>query len=163
MSARDDFLPRFLAAQPSLHAFVHAACGDWHAAEDVAQETALAAWRDVERYDASRPFAAWLIGIARHKLADRARRHRLAPLPDDACELLGAAALADAGGDARRARLRACLDRLAPPARELVALRYEHDLDVAGIAARLGRSFEAVKKALVRARAALADCAGAAT
>ena len=57
---------------------------DEDTAADLMQETFLAAWRQQQRFEgASRPLT-WLIGIARHKLADETRRRereRARPVP----------------------------------------------------------------------------------
>lgn len=44
------------------------------AAEDLVQETLLAAWRDRSRFDGRSTRRTWLIGILRHKIADYGRR-----------------------------------------------------------------------------------------
>lgn len=43
-------------------------------AQDVVQETFVAAWRALHRYDPSRPMEAWLRTIALNKVRDRSRR-----------------------------------------------------------------------------------------
>ncbi|GGE39144.1 RNA polymerase sigma factor RpoE [Marinicauda pacifica] len=43
-------------------------------ANDVAQDTFVAVYRNLHRYDPSRPFQTWLFAIARNKLRDHFRR-----------------------------------------------------------------------------------------
>lgn len=53
-------------------------------AEDLVQETLLAAWRGRARFDHRSAFRTWLIGILKTRIADfyrRAGRERLTPLP----------------------------------------------------------------------------------
>jgi RNA polymerase sigma-70 factor (ECF subfamily) len=99
--------------------------------------------------------AAWLVGVARHKLADHWRR--------TAREQRGLAAVAllaedaddpwDEHLDAQVAH--AALARLPGPQRAALTLRYLDGLPVAEVAACLGRSEHATETLLVRARAAL--------
>jgi RNA polymerase sigma-70 factor (ECF subfamily) len=46
-------------------------------AEDVAQETFLRAYRNLHRYDPTRPFATWLLAIAAHRCIDHLRKRQL--------------------------------------------------------------------------------------
>lgn len=52
----------------ALLAFVRACVYDRGAAEDLVQETFLAAWEHLDEYDEDSPFARWLRGIARNKI-----------------------------------------------------------------------------------------------
>ena len=58
---------------------------DEEAAADILQDTFIAAWRGAARFQGMARPLTWLIGIARHKLADAVRtreRTRAAPLED---------------------------------------------------------------------------------
>jgi RNA polymerase sigma-70 factor (ECF subfamily) len=96
----------------------------------------------------------WLIGVARHKLADHWRRvareerglrlvHDSEPDVDDPW---------DEQLDALRARQ--VLDSLGPHHRAALTLRYVDGLGVPEVAGHLGRSVHATEALLVRARAA---------
>ena len=75
----DDVLPYLRA-----YAYRHLSRGD--AAEDLVQEILLTVHRIRQTYDPARPFAPWLIVIAKRRLIDHLRRRRLYP---DAVEDLG--------------------------------------------------------------------------
>ncbi|WP_443033386.1 RNA polymerase sigma factor [Streptomyces sp. ACA25] len=65
-----------------VHSLAYRALGDEREAEDITQQVFLAAWRGRQGYRPERgPFAGWLVGITRRKIADalaaRARRREL--------------------------------------------------------------------------------------
>src|SRR5512138_3368354 len=61
--------------QSSICALTYAACGDVHQSEDLAQETFLAAWRNLGELKDASMLRAWLRGIARN-IVNNARRKR---------------------------------------------------------------------------------------
>jgi RNA polymerase sigma-70 factor (ECF subfamily) len=73
-----------LAEQRTLlfrYALLH--CRDSQLADDVVQETLLAALQSTAAYEGKAELRTWLIGILKHKIADHWRRSaREAPLPD---------------------------------------------------------------------------------
>lgn len=89
--------------------------GDAKAAEDVAQETFIRAWRHASSYDARRgAVAGWLLTIARNLALDRARLNRARPIePDILASLLegahNGARIDGAARIAERERLRELL------------------------------------------------------
>jgi RNA polymerase sigma-70 factor, ECF subfamily len=133
--------------------------GQYHAADDVAQEVCIAVLAALPRYrDMGRPFASFVFGIASHKVADavRSATRSAVPtedLPDGPDEHPGPEEMAMAFIDAQRAR--ELLARLPGHLRELLILRV-----VAGMSAEetgnvLGMSAGAVRVAQHRALARL--------
>jgi RNA polymerase sigma factor (sigma-70 family) len=102
--------------------------GDPGAAEDVAQEAFVRAWRHAATYDARRgAVASWLLTIARNLALDRARLTGSHPVDPDflASQLdrrAGAAAIDIASGVAERDRLRGLLAGLPPQQRRAIVL-----------------------------------------
>jgi RNA polymerase sigma-70 factor (ECF subfamily) len=155
-----DYLKRFMSAQPALRAYVLSVVRDFHVAEDVVQQVALAAWERFEQYDAKRPFEAWVMGIARNKCTDAFRdRGRTPVLPDDVLtQLMEDAAVVASEVTERQKALAECLGRLSRNARSVIRMRFAQNLGADEIAERLRRSVAAVRKALTRARAFLVQC-----
>lgn len=80
------FIRRF---QGRLYGLALTILGDRHAAEDVAQETFLRAWRNAGAYDPRRgAVATWLLTIARNVAIDTARIRRSEPMDPEALLLL---------------------------------------------------------------------------
>lgn len=57
-----------------LYRFIRRYVGDRDEAYDVLQESFLAAWNALDRYDADKPFSAWIYRIALNKCRDWSRR-----------------------------------------------------------------------------------------
>jgi RNA polymerase sigma-70 factor (ECF subfamily) len=158
----EEFLKRYLQAQPSIRAYVLSIVRDFHVTEDVLQEVAVAAWEKYDRYDPARPFVAWVLGVAHHKCIDtlRARKPRVL-LPDDLADRLAqdAARLSEEAAERRKA-LASCMAQLTETVQSVVRLRFDENLDTHEIARREGKSLAAVSKMLTRARAFLIRCTG---
>jgi RNA polymerase sigma-70 factor (ECF subfamily) len=132
--------------------------GNVPAAEDVTSETFLAAVRQIGALSPEGgSVGGWLLGIARHKVADvrrrRGRERTVAmetPL-DPPCPSAedGPAALESAE---TRASVRRVMDSLADDERLALEWKYLDDLSVREIAVRLRRTEKAVEAVLYRAR-----------
>jgi RNA polymerase sigma-70 factor (ECF subfamily) len=137
-----------------VYAFVAYRIGAGHDAEDVTGEVFERALRYRKGYDESRGSPlAWLIGIARNTLADRALKgvETVAEVPD-------LPAPGELEHDAvERLSLAAALDRLSDRDRELIAMRYGADLKASQMAEVLGTSTNGVEVALHRALRRLRD------
>jgi RNA polymerase sigma-70 factor (ECF subfamily) len=144
--------------------------GRYTTADDVAQEVCLGVLRGLPRFrDQGRPFAAFVYGIAAHKIADAHRsaiRH-LTVLPAD----VGADRSTDrpdpAPGPEQQAiirdlgrRLSRLLHHLSDQHREILVLRVAVGLSAEEVGATLGMSAGAVRVAQSRALARLRTVAG---
>jgi RNA polymerase sigma-70 factor, ECF subfamily len=133
--------------------------GHYHVADDVAQEVCLAVLSALPRYrDMGRPFAAFVFGIASHKVADAMRNAaRLAipteDLPDGPDNGPGPEETVVAFIEAERAR--ALLARLPENQRELLVLRVVTGMSAEETGHALGMSPGAVRVAQHRALARL--------
>ena len=148
-------------ALPHIYGYLLSRCGRAALAEDLTAETLLAAVDAVRRDDPPPISVAWLVGVARHKLADHWRRQAREDRGLVALEGTGVnhADPWDVQLDALRAR--ATLERLSPLYRAALTLRYVDDLPVADVAALIDRSLHATEGLLVRARAAFRRAYGA--
>ncbi|GAB3448431.1 RNA polymerase sigma factor [Actinophytocola sediminis] len=140
-------------ALPRVYGYLLARGGQAPLAEDLTAATFLAAVAAV-RAPKVRPSVPWLLGLARHTLADHWRRAeraehglrlldgRTPPEPDPWDRIL----------DASRAR--EVLDGLGAQHRTALILRYLDGLAVSEVAKSLDRTVHATESLLARARAA---------
>jgi len=156
-----EFTEYWMRSRHVAGSFVRSMVRDEHAAEDVLQRVAIAAATHFEQYDRDRPFAGWLIGIAKQQVALHYREHgRDRHTFDDA--LVGQLAdahveVADELAD-RATALNVCLGKLNGRGREIIDLRYEQNLKPAKIADRVGTTPTAITSLLHRLREKLREC-----
>jgi RNA polymerase sigma-70 factor (ECF subfamily) len=139
-----------------------AALRDRESTADLVQQIFVEAYFSLERYRRGTDFRAWLRGIARNQVREHLRKHsRHARLLETYRGQLEERTRGDSDGDldpALESAHRKCRELLPEPSAKLLSLRYEHDLSHHDIAARLGRSMEAVKQLLYRVHILLRDC-----
>lgn len=148
-----------------LTAYLRSAVADPGAVDDLWQETMLTAWRRWSDYDRSRPFGAWLRGIARNNVLAWRRSRARQDVPTDVSELdyldnvfTRIHQQDGATFEEQMSTLRSCVQSLPDRYRHVVELRYEESLMPSAIAERQARKLETIKKQLQRARALLFDC-----
>jgi len=158
-SAHAEFTRHWTATLPKIAAFVGSMVHDRCDRDDVLQDCAVAAMTSYERYDPSRPFAAWATGVARNQIRLYLRRKSKDPhiFDDDALDAL-VHAFSSTRRDERLDHLEHCVEKLEGRARTLCEYRYGRNLKPAAIADALGMSPNAVAKALQRIREDLREC-----
>lgn len=152
--AGEGLLALYDRALPEVYGYLLHRCGDVPLAEDLTAETFLAAVDATRGPAGVEPTVAWLIGTARHKLADHWRwkareQRRLQAVAAEPVE-------SDDPWDARLDVLRAreVLAQLGDHHRAALVLRYVDGLPVPQVAEVMGRSVHATEALLVRARRA---------
>ena len=154
MGAPRTLLALYDEALPVVFGYFARRCGDRGTAEDLTSDTFLAAMDAARKADPPPIGVPWLLGVARHKLADHYRRRSdrfttpVAELPEPVGEIDGWDAELD------RIVAEAVMARLSEPHRAVLALRYMDDRSVPECAEVLGRTVHATEALLVRARRA---------
>lgn len=140
---------------PVVHGFVWArVAGDRQVAEDLLQETILAAMRSADTFRAESSVSTWMCGIARHLVA----RHWETERRDDLARsrLRAVADEQDVADEieqvAQREEVARALGRLPALQRQVLALKYLDGLSVQEIASQVGRSRVQVQSLLQRGR-----------
>jgi RNA polymerase sigma factor (sigma-70 family) len=131
-----------------VYSFVAYRLGEGHDAEDVTSETFARAvrYRDSYQRGKGEPIA-WLIGIARHAIADHVGQAVEIPIP----EAVGESPVEPEETWVQALDLRRAVSALEPRDRELIGLRYGADLSARQIADLLEMRTNTVEVALHRA------------
>ncbi|MDY6997794.1 MAG: sigma-70 family RNA polymerase sigma factor [Actinomycetota bacterium] len=155
----DDHGPRALLslydeALPVVYGYFVRRCGDRGTAEDLTSETFLAAMDAARKPTPPSITVPWLVGVARHKLADHYRsRHNRHWVPvADPAEQTEPTDTWEAHVD--RIVAEQVLAGMSEQHRTVLALRYMDDCSVPECAELIGRTVQATEALLVRARRA---------
>ncbi|MCE7796275.1 sigma-70 family RNA polymerase sigma factor [Sphingobium sufflavum] len=163
-AGRDDACRLLLGRhRDAVYRFVRAQIDDADAALDLTQESFIAAFAHMARYDSARPFRFWIMRIALNKCRDWRRRRAVRHFFTRARPMEEGLAVADsapgpdaevAGRQALRAARRA-IDALPEGLRSVLLLRTIEGMAQGDVATLLGISEKAVETRLYRARAKL--------
>lgn len=160
---REAFDELVVRHQAAVFRFARAATDGPAAAEDVLQETFIAAWRAAGTFQGRSAVRTWLLTIARNQAWHHRERAGRIPVDDVPLPELGeAAGWGDESPEVgvlrsqRRGRLARALEALEPDDREILVLRELEELTGEETAAALGIGLAAMKSRLHRARLRLA-------
>ena len=138
---------------PRAHRAAYLITHDVQGAEDIAQESFLAAIRALDRFDRRRPFGPWLQKIVVNRAIDWARARRLR----SEVELSEAVAAPEHRPSGLGDETLAALARLQPEHRAVVVMRYLLEFTPGEIATELGLPRGTVNSRLRRGLDTLAD------
>jgi RNA polymerase sigma-70 factor (ECF subfamily) len=132
-------------------------------ADDILQEVSLVLWDKSDENNPPGDFAAWGCRIAYFKVLDflKKRRRSHVQFSQELLKRIGESAVDHADSlqlDDRRAALERCIEKLRPQDRKLLGQRFVEGATTQSTAAQLGRSVDAVYKALSKIRQTLFDC-----
>jgi RNA polymerase sigma-70 factor (ECF subfamily) len=154
--------------QAIVRAFLGRFVRDRDMAENLAQETFLAAYRTLGTYRGEAPLRQWLLGIARHQalmyLRGEGRRpaQSLESLEGNLAQTMALRLQSESGNlsgqEERVAALKSCMESLAPASREMVREFYFRGQNASEIARATGKKEGAVWMSLLRIRQALRHC-----
>ena len=144
--------------QQAVRAFLRRTCGDWALADDLAQETFLAAWSRIGRLQAGATVRAWLCGIGYNKHLTALRGAARSRAREASWEAEKPPAPAGMAED--RLALEAAMADLPPDQRACVALCLAADFSHAEAADALGLPLGTVKSHVSRGRVRLLQALG---
>lgn len=150
----------------AVYNFAFSLTHDAQAAEDIAQESFIKAWKNIRRFIPTKNFQTWVFSIARNTAIDWLRKKRetaFSAFENDTGENPLVAALTDTSAlpdellekaeDARY--VERLLSELDPLYRDVLTLRYESNLTFAEIGEMLRKPLHTVKSQHRRALASL--------
>jgi RNA polymerase sigma-70 factor (ECF subfamily) len=145
---------------PALLSYLRLFTADRGLAEEIVQDTFLAAWRGAADIAGRASVRACLFAIARRRAADALRRPRLRAVPEDAAGLAELPAAEPGPEDlalaaATRQELAAALAHLSPIHREALELTFHHGLSYPELSEVLGIPIGTVKSRLSYAKRVL--------
>lgn len=148
----------------SLYTLFRRCLGNAESARDLLQDTLLEAWKNLARYDSSRPFGAWIFRIGHNRMRNYLRRQRLenrtiVPLAWEPLSEVPAPAQ-HALERERQEQLERALVQLPLRQRLAVLLRYQEQLSCREIGDILEMTPNAVSIQLHQARRTLKKCLG---
>ncbi len=146
--------PLFEMYVEQIFAYARHILGNREDAEEVTADAFIRALEKVSSFRGECPFRGWLFGITRNLCYDRLRQPKLQLLDPDAADRQS-----DRGRDARRMEtttaVRTALDSLSEDHRMALMLCDIEQWDALEVAEMLGKSLQATKSLLYRARRAL--------
>ena len=143
-------------------AYVFSLVSNFADAEDLVQELRLRLWDQFDEYDPNKDFGAWGRTVARYLVMahwekqGRLKRNMKSPAFIDAVSRTY-----ETNSEALQQRsqaLRHCVDKLPKKSRDLLLQLYQGKESMRQIAAAMGRSYDATRKAVQRIRLSVQEC-----
>lgn len=157
----EQFVRLLGAHEQQLLAYVLAMVPDWHAAQDIAQATRVKLWRQFDEFDTTKSFGAWSRAIAHYEILHyrNLQSREKMQFNDQLLALIeDEASRAADQTDARHSALLRCVESLSEIQQRLVMGCYLGDKTPRQVAEEEGRTYEAVRKSLLRIRQSLHRC-----
>ncbi len=150
-------------AQFTLFSYICALTAHSQDARDILQETNLKICRQAEMYDPSRPFIKWAKTVAFYEVMTyrKKRQRNWLVFEDDVLDAVVEQVEEESEAletERNFKLLEGCIEKLPAVLREVVEARYRDGGSLSVVAQLFGRSTNAVKLLLIRARRALFDC-----
>ncbi len=157
----EQFAALWTASQSTILAFVRSLIPDLYQSDEVLQRVAVALVRNFDRYDTSRPFGPWAIGVAKYEVLyfrrERATdRHLFSEALID--QIASRYEQLTTEVDPIRKALEHCVDELQGRSKQVIELRYRDGMKSNAIAKKIKSTSGAVRMLLSRVRAILQRC-----
>ncbi|SHI65312.1 RNA polymerase sigma-70 factor, ECF subfamily [Rubritalea squalenifaciens DSM 18772] len=145
--------------QSWLRGWLRGQLSDWSAADDLAQDTFVTAFRQIRQFRGEGSFPAWLRGIAHNHLRNFIRKKRELLMDGETdLEVLLHEVNEEETEHVALDALKDCLDKVEGGAKNLLELRYVHGHTVREISATTGKGYSALTMKLHRLRDSLREC-----
>ena len=154
-----EFVHLLLAHEPRVRSFLRRLLPTGNDVDEVLQEASLIAWRKFSDFERGTAFGGWFLTIARFEALKYRRRMAKSPLifADDVWELLADEGL-ERTDTSFQQHLDGCLAKLRAEQRTLILHLHQPGVVIRDVAARSGKSEQALYKVVQRLRESLLDC-----
>lgn len=150
---------------PGIRAYLAAHLNDSHTVDDLAQETFVAAYESLGRFETGADLSNWLRGIAQKKLLGELRRQYkgrsvLADMKVDLIRDISTDVIRTSSEDSSGTikKLQECLGKLPERTKSVLLARYFDRETVTAVAGRMETSVTAISALLFRGRKQLQVC-----
>ncbi|MCM8527838.1 MAG: sigma-70 family RNA polymerase sigma factor [Lentisphaeraceae bacterium] len=158
---KDQLLSEVLHYKDRIWSYIFSIVRDYHLSEDVLQEVCLFLVNSSEKYDTSRAFLPWALGIARNKSYEAIRKNqRQGTLLEDSIlkKLQETITNINREENVRLEALQKCLNEISEENRDIMTMKYVQRFSADKIAKLINRSRTATFSLLQRVRTSLAGC-----
>jgi RNA polymerase sigma-70 factor (ECF subfamily) len=158
-----DLFVRLLAKhQGQIYSYILSIVGNYHDSDDILQETASKLWVLFDRYEPGTDFLKWSLSVAFYRVLEYRKKAKLRSkilYSDDFFRQISELAPVHLSRTQEYLeKLKDCMERLQPSDAALIKLRYNQDLPVKEIAARIRKSVRNVYFSLSRIQHLLLKC-----
>jgi RNA polymerase sigma-70 factor (ECF subfamily) len=155
-----DVAKYFAVQQPKLRAFIRSIVFNPSDVDDILQDVAVTAIQNSERYDATRPVNAWVMGIARNRVLKYLEKRRTQSIcfSPELVEALVSSTACDESSENALESLQNCLSKLDAEKRSLIVRRHQPGVTSRALAQEIGYTDSRMSRLLNSVYAALMRC-----
>jgi RNA polymerase sigma-70 factor (ECF subfamily) len=156
-----EFLRLFVTHESKIRGYILCMVNHWADADDILQEAVIIMMKKFQGFDSAERFLKWALRVARFEALNHMQKRGnhlplFSPAVLEAIEEKAAREIQ--AQDSRREALQGCIRKLMGRDQELLRLRYEVGATTQSVAETVGRSVDAVYKALNRIHHQLLTC-----
>lgn len=147
--------------ESKIRGYILCMVNNWADADDILQEAVIVMMKKFQGFDSAERFLNWALRVARFEVLNHVQKrgNHLPLFSPDVLEAIEERAAHEIQvQDSRREALQGCIGKLRERDQELLRLRYEVDATTQAVAEAVGRSTDAVYKALNRIHHQLLMC-----
>ena len=151
----------YMTHESKIRGYVLCKVNNWTDTDDIMQEAVLVLMKKFQAFDSAQGFLNWALRVAQFEVLNHSQKKKnhlplFSPAVQDRIDKLAAREVLQQ--DVRREALKKCITKLRKQDQELLRLRYELDATTKRVAQAVGRSTDAVYKALNRIQHQLLLC-----
>jgi RNA polymerase sigma-70 factor (ECF subfamily) len=157
----DEFMRLYLAHEYRIRGYIRCLVKHYADVDDVLQNAAVVMWKKYRSLESHDQFLRWALAIARFEVLkhfEKKRNHLQMFSPELFSAIEENTANIVQNQDRRREALQECIESLRQQDKELLRLRYQIHSTTRNVAQTLGRSIDAIYKALNRIHQKLLLC-----